>query len=331
MNKKNYIELIYRKLLAKINKEEATNLKAWIDDSKENEHTFSTINNILDWTEDYKNEYQVDVELGLLKLQARIDEHKKREQIQRFRARRRRWSMAAAIALIFSLVAVWQIYFNTTYHTEKTTVATKIFTLDDGSLVHLNKNSSIQFAEDYSDCHRHIQLEGEAFFEVAPSSDCPFVVSTPATTITVLGTTFNVKAYPNTKQTEVSVKTGKVEVMSNKSEQKLVLQPTGKAIHIHGQTLQQSKDKDYQAMAWHTLDFRNVAIQDIAKAMETKYQVSLDLSDSNISHCTYTVDLNTLSLDAILSGWEMAFNVAIEKASKEQYKVKGGNKNCSNF
>lgn len=286
--------------------------------------------NILDWSEDYKQDFEPNVEAGLSRLQARIAQHKQQEQIERFRRRRlQRWSMAASLALVASLVAMWQIYFSTTYLSETTTTAAKMINLEDGSVVHLNKNSHLQFAEDFQNCNRTVILEGEAFFEVEPNTDCPFVVKTAATTVTVLGTSFNVKANSNTRQTEVSVKTGEVEVMSNKSEQKVQLKHNEKVTHLHGKSLQSSKDKDLKDMAWHTLDFRNVPIKDIVEAMKTKYNVDIDLSQANIGDCHYTIDLNLLSLEAVLEDLQTSFEIEVEKNGTNTLVFKEGIEDCN--
>lgn len=82
-------------------------------------------------------------------------------------------------------------------------------TLPDGSMVHLNVNSTLTYPEEFEDGLRRVSLEGEAFFEVQRDTDRPFLVSSAGLETKVLGTSFNVNAYKG-KEEMVTVKSGKV-------------------------------------------------------------------------------------------------------------------------
>lgn len=84
------------------------------------------------------------------------------------------------------------------------------FYLPDSSLVQLNRNSTLTVSDSFSYDERIIYLEGEAFFEVTHDENHPFIVVTDHTETKVLGTSFNVRAYPNENRKVVSVKTGAV-------------------------------------------------------------------------------------------------------------------------
>ncbi|WP_378174469.1 FecR family protein [Aquimarina sp. SS2-1] len=88
--------------------------------------------------------------------------------------------------------------------------------LPDGSLVLINRNSSIAYKEDFD--VRIVQLEGEAFFDVVPGKE-RFIVTTDLGEIEVLGTEFNVKT--TASQLEVDVKEGVVEVKTAYNKSKL--------------------------------------------------------------------------------------------------------------
>lgn len=89
-------------------------------------------------------------------------------------------------------------------------------TLPDGSVVTLNKRSSISYPDHFKGLKtRQIVLNGEAFFNVTPDKSKPFVITVNDVTITVVGTSFNVKS--SEVKTEVIVETGLVEV-AKKSE-----------------------------------------------------------------------------------------------------------------
>ncbi len=84
--------------------------------------------------------------------------------------------------------------------------------LSDGSLVWLNGNSEITVPERFTDTLRSVLLVGEAFFEVTADAARPFVITSGQLTTQVLGTSFNIKAYPGVDRMVVNVATGKVAV-----------------------------------------------------------------------------------------------------------------------
>lgn len=84
-------------------------------------------------------------------------------------------------------------------------------TLADGSSVRLIGDTRITVAENFAE-NRSVKLSGEAFFSVAEDPTKPFTVETDLLTVTVLGTEFNLKAYPQSEKTVVSLASGQVRV-----------------------------------------------------------------------------------------------------------------------
>lgn len=95
-------------------------------------------------------------------------------------------------------------------------------TLADGTRVWLNAESSIRYPTQFIGAVRRVELTGEAYFEVAKNKERPFEVVTPAQTIAVLGTSFNVSAYPDEAQVRTTLVEGKVAVSL----------PSGKSLQI---------------------------------------------------------------------------------------------------
>lgn len=65
----------------------------------------------------------------------------------------------------------------------------------DGSRAMLNAETRIKYPRKFGFSERKVELEGEAFFEVSPNKDRPFIVDLKDVSVKVLGTTFDVKAY----------------------------------------------------------------------------------------------------------------------------------------
>ncbi|RPD41578.1 FecR family protein [Chitinophaga barathri] len=84
--------------------------------------------------------------------------------------------------------------------------------LPDSSEVWLNAASTLEFPEKFGEDKREVYLTGEAYFDVEHAEQKPFIIHTGKVSTTVLGTAFNIKAYPGRKNVVVSVSQGKVRV-----------------------------------------------------------------------------------------------------------------------
>jgi ferric-dicitrate binding protein FerR (iron transport regulator) len=102
--------------------------------------------------------------------------------------------------------------------------------LPDGTQVWLNADSRIAFDSDMQNkATREVKLTGEAFFDVKKDKKHPFIIHTDKIAIRVLGTAFNVKAYPKDTQTEATLLRGMIELTVNdRPEQKIILKPNEK-------------------------------------------------------------------------------------------------------
>ncbi|MBD8489164.1 FecR domain-containing protein [Echinicola sp. CAU 1574] len=129
-------------------------------------------------------------------------------------------------AVLLLMLAISYIFHASLIHSpslemvHKTTAygQTSTIQLEDGTLIYLNAGSTLSYPKSFSPDSRHVQLVGEAFFEVHPDSTRPFIVSTPILYTTVLGTSFNVSAYQE-EPTTVTVSTGKVLIQKTGSNQ----------------------------------------------------------------------------------------------------------------
>lgn len=167
--------------------------------------------------------------------------------------------LAASILLLVGLALAW-LYLRRT--PQVTPVATalvvengsgsiKKVTLPDSSEVWLNANASLRWNEDPANKERHLELTGEAFFDVEGSSDHPFILHTRDFTVRVLGTTFSVEAYPQENMSRVSLVSGKVKVCSNAdSSVATMLQPGFAATVGKGDSLMLVAAADTSAASW---------------------------------------------------------------------------------
>lgn len=151
----------------------------------------------------------------------------------------RKWYWAAAAVLI---VAIGTLMAGTLFNKKdtKTLAINEVSTrkgskskiqLPDGSVVWLNAGSKLTYNKEYGQQIREVTLTGEGFFDVMKNKEKPFIIHTSNINIKVLGTAFNVKAYPEDKQTETSLIRGRIEVtINNRPNDKIILSPNEKLI-----------------------------------------------------------------------------------------------------
>ena len=198
-------------------------------------------------------------------------------------------------------------------------------TLMDGTVVHLNSGSSIQFPESFEENSRDVVLEGEAFFEVAEDSSRPFKVTTGELTTTVLGTSFNINAYPDNGEVLVMVATGKVLVEARPTAQspaktagRQILTPDqGAVFNTFQKNLEKIDIQVQQYIAWKDgwLIFEGRGLGEVVKVMERWYGVEIIIADEELKSKLVTLKQQDESLRSVLKilGFLAGFDYEIEK------------------
>lgn len=167
-----------------------------------------------------------------------------RETLAKRRKRAYQW-VAAACAILLLSVGGYESFFSRPAPVVAM-VATKTFPQDirllrlpDGTRVWVNQNTEIEYPREFNGTVRSVTLKGEAFFEVAKDASKPFVIISGTIKTTVLGTSFNVKAYAG-RAPEVCVRTGKVKVEGK--ENTVLLQRGDAVVYLAaGNRLQKQK------------------------------------------------------------------------------------------
>jgi ferric-dicitrate binding protein FerR (iron transport regulator) len=151
--------------------------------------------------------------------------------------RRKLWLSAAAVVILIITGGILYRTFNVP-GTEMNIVATKNgsktkITLPDGTQVWLNADSKLTYPNDFQHIStRQVTLSGEAFFEVIHDGNHPFVIHTRYLNIEDLGTSFNVRAYPNDGETEATLINGSITVsLRNDPGKNLLLKPGEKVLY----------------------------------------------------------------------------------------------------
>ena len=196
------------------------------------------------------------------------------------------------------------------------------FTLPDGTLVSLNNNTKVSYPKKFGSQTREVSIEGEAFFEVKPNKNKPFIIHAGKAQIKVLGTSFSVSAYPATKQVEVIVQTGRVQVMNKTAEtsrtNELILTPGDKGTLVYASnTLQKTTNHDPNFISWKTrnLTFKATSLREVIANLEKVYKVNIHLADPKLNELLLTAQFNNYPLDFIMKVIESTFQIEVQEAN----------------
>lgn len=241
-----------------------------------------------------------------------------------------------AAALIFAallLVSGYEVFFNPSAKRNLLELSVNshvlnTFTLPDGTLVSLNSNTKLIYPKKFVGSTREVTIEGEAFFDVKPNKTKPFIIYAGNAQIKVLGTSFNVNAYPESKLVEVTVETGRVQVLdkTDKSVQtnELILTPGDKGTLIfESNSLTKTTNQNPNFLAWKTrnLIFKATSLDEVIQDLANVYKVDIRIADSNLNKLLLTAQFNNYSLDFILEVIETTFKIEAQKV-EGQYILK---------
>jgi ferric-dicitrate binding protein FerR (iron transport regulator) len=163
-------------------------------------------------------------------------------------------------------------------------------TLSDGTKVCLNALSELQYPTFFEGKVRKVKLKGEAFFDVTHNDDQPFIVETNRYNIEVLGTTFDVLAYPNTDTFFTSLLKGKVRITNiNIPGNPIILNPNEQAYCLNNKlTIRQIPDPD--AFNWREglLCFKHNSFQTLMHRFEECYDLQIVISKHPVPENEFT-------------------------------------------
>lgn len=178
--------------------------------------------------------------------------------------------------------------------------------LSDGTTVHLNSGSRLQYPQTFTGNTRVVMLTGEGYFDVTNNPEKPFIVKTEGLNVRALGTAFNVLAYPDADEVETTLVEGKVVLERTASDGKLepieaMLPGQHATYHLKTGKLVCSEENVEKYVAWKDgkLVFDETSITDAAGKLERLFNVSITVND-DIKGYTYTVTFEDEPLFQIL-------------------------------
>lgn len=241
------------------------------------------------------------------------------------RVHNRRWYGAVGIAaslLVLCSLGWWWWQQPLTY--VAASGETPTVTLADGSQVQLNSGATLHYPRRFDGGSRVVTLEGEAFFEVEEGRT-PFVVETFDASVTVLGTSFNVRAWGDEPlaATHVTVATGVVRLASRAAEASGVTLRPGQASQT-GAAMTVAPADVAQTMAWRSgrMVFANRPLHQVLHDLERRFGVSVSTEDAALAEDSITLVLNRpASVEAFLEDLVAAYQGIAYEATGEGYRL----------
>lgn len=310
-------ELIARYFAGECNAEEIQQIEEWGSVYPEKMAEFSAI-----WKETVVPDFVPDVELALQKITKRIETHKKKSSKAHFLYI---GSLAAAVIAISLLVTNIFDFNKQNQFPDSATLLTLNTGLDqsieyelaDGSKVWLNHSSSLSYPETFEGEQRVVYLEGEAFFDIAPNKDKPFIIYANGTETKVVGTSFGIKALPGGADVVVTVMSGIIDFSDVKDSNAIRLTVGEQAICIPKQAiLEKNTNPDPNALAWKTklINFQDTPLFEVARVITAAYNTSVE-TDSSISNLTISGTFNQLSLQELMQIIEITLQVEAKETA----------------
>jgi len=206
----------------------------------------------------------------------------------------------------------------------------RYITLPDGSKVVLHAGSHLEYPLAFNGDVREVTLSGEAYFDIKQNTSSSFVINTGRVKTTVLGTAFNIKAYPGSNEIVVSVTKGKVKVEDG-PKMLAVLNPDQQIVYnTVAATLAQRQVNALGEISWTRNDmvFESIPFETIAAIIGKRYHVNIQFNNEALKQCLVRASFSgTESLEEVLNVLCTVRNATYTIEDEERIIIDG--KGCS--
>lgn len=337
-----YLDLIAKYLSGNITQTERSDLLAWAANSEANKLFFDEMIQLWSISADYEETFDTDVEAAWQKLDQKLAVKESPAAIEPkegkvVRLKSFRWLARVAAVLLILAAGLWwlngpgNIFQDPMMAIETQDSDQQMHELPDGSTVWLNEHTKLSYKQGFK--NRIVYLEGEAFFDVERMESNPFMIISGDTKTTVLGTSFNVRAYPEEKQVEVTVESGEVrfeEQEETEVEKEVILKAGNAGLYVkESKEVKKIEQQDPNAIAWkkRSLVFENEKFADVVKALERYYKIDIQVSNTKVLNCTLKANkMDNPKLEEVLEMVTYIMEVELIP-TQDGYVMKGG-KNC---
>lgn len=321
---KNIDELLIAFLLKELDQSMVEQVEQWISATDENQERYHQIKKLWDVSEDSN-----------LSFDSSKAWNKVSPQISQKSIMQGAWLRVAAAIIL--LVGSYFVFFGIDNTTEPQVLYAnsklESDTLTDGSIIKLNNNSNISYAENFNTDVREISLEGEAFFDIERDTTKAFIINIENSRVEVLGTSFNINTNPDSNIVTVNVRSGLVAFSylpedTTKAYQSIQLK-AGEKVSYNKDTrlITESKDSLLNKLEYLWIDkqlvFDGIRLEKVVEILEVVYDVNINFSDDNIKDCLLTVSFDNEGITQIIEVIASTFDIDIEQ-EENNYLFKNG-------
>ncbi len=323
---KNIEKHIIDYLNRELNQSSLKELENWLKENKNQKvfREYVSVNHFVD----LKNKH-----FDLEKAYASFDKRTKKVKVIRSNFKKSYRSLLKYAALLIVTLGISYYIFKPSNSTQLTQIHIPKgeygqVVLPDGTKVTLNSNSILKYPLSFTNNTREVYLEGEAFFDVVKNTNKPFKVSLSSNIdIKVLGTTFNIKAYPEDSKTETTLFTGKVELTYKEKESiKTILFPGDKASYQKSKSkmiFTQVGDLDTD-IAWKNKNFafKRETLKDIINELNRFFDADITIKDKELENQLFTASFEKdVALKNILKTLEISGNFKHKRISNKKWEL----------
>lgn len=313
-------EIILKYLKKEMTMEDQRKLAKWLESDKLNKK-------VLNKLERYWRGHQEDTEKAKIEiwdqLMERIDKDQQGSRhagLQLIKTMLR----VAAILIVAFFLSLWMFeHSNKNKATEQIRYLEKIslygqqinIQLPDGSKVKLNAGSKLIAPEKFVGSTREVELVGEAYFEIERDAERPFIVRSEGLDVEVLGTSFNIRAYPEEEDIQVAVNTGKVSVNGKGQDKAMILIPEERV--IYNKSLGTARKDSFNPKAvfsWKDkiLYFEKANFDEISATLEKWYGVQFKVEKEIDNKKDFSGEFQNKSLELVLEGLSYIYDFEFE-------------------
>ena len=313
-------DLLVKRMLGEATEADQILVDKWLKEKEENQRYFDHFRLIWMQSEVLANESTINESEAWNRFKVRVE-----PAIPVISLQNRPWFGFLKVAAIVFLTAGigWFLYLFSIQNgvNEQITVSSKsqtlTDTLPDGSVVTLNRNSSISYKEHFTKSDtRELVLNGEAFFQVEPDKNKPFVIRVNDVTVTVVGTSFNIKS--NAVKTEVIVETGLVKV--GKAKHEIKVKPNESVTALKGNedlVKQKTKDEFYNYYRIEKFVCNDTPLWKLVEKLNEVYQSNIVIEGENLRNKKINTTFEQKRLPLILGVISETFNIKVERNGDE--------------
>ncbi len=303
-------DLLVRYLLGETSQEESGVVQSWLEESNEHRSYFEQMRKAWELSRNLAPGAGPDEQAAWKRFQARVHKPAPVLPLRRFGWMR----VAALFLLVIGAATLAWIFLQTDAPQQLVARAedqVRKDTLNDGSVVTLNRQSELAYPDRFSRKERRVRLKGEAFFSVTPDKDKPFLIEAGDVLVRVVGTAFNVRT--DSLGTEVIVESGIVQVTRN-----------GKTVELHpGEkvrtrknepaSLVKSEENEKLYNYYRSKEFvcDDTPLWKLAEVLSEAYGVQFRFEQEASRSLRLTTTFSNESLDTILDLLRQTFGIRI--------------------